>query len=70
MTIKEENHLEALANKHKLIDEQIKEYEMSPSVDDATLNQLKKEKLAVKDEIFAFKRQMAKDILSAGLPKE
>lgn len=64
MTQKQQSHLDALSRKHKMLDEQIKEYELNPSVSDEVLHQLKKEKLAVKDEIFAFKRQLAKDILT------
>ncbi len=64
MTNKQQSHLDALSFKHKALSEQIKEYEMSPAVDDAVIHQLKKEKLAVKDEIFSFKRQLARDILS------
>jgi hypothetical protein len=64
MTNKQQSHLDALSRKHKLLDEQIKEYEANPSTADEVLHQLKKEKLAVKDEIFSFKRQLARDILS------
>lgn len=69
MTIKQQSHLDALNKKHKLLEEQLREYEASPSVDDIVLQQLKKEKLAVKDEIFGFKKQLAKDILTAS-PRE
>jgi hypothetical protein len=64
MTQKQQSHLDALSRKHKILDEQIKEYEVNPSTSDEVLHQLKKEKLAVKDEIFSFKRQLAKDILT------
>jgi hypothetical protein len=64
MTQKQQSHLDALSRKHKMLDEQIKEYEVNPSISDEVMHQLKKEKLAVKDEIFAFKRQLAKDILT------
>ncbi len=59
MTIKQEHHLDALNNKHKMLDEQIKEYQMHPSVDDTVIHNLKKEKLAVKDEIASFKKQIS-----------
>lgn len=59
MTMKQEHHLDALNTKHRMLDDQIKEYEMSPAVDDAVIHQLKKEKLAVKDEITAFKKQLS-----------
>jgi len=59
MTLKQEHHLEALNNKHKMLDEKIKDYETHPSVDDAVIHQLKKEKLAVKDQITAFKKQIS-----------
>lgn len=64
MTKKQQSHLDALSRKHKMLDEQIKEYEVNPSISDEVLHQLKKEKLTIKDEIFTFKRQLAKDILS------
>lgn len=64
MTNKEENHLDALNQKHRMLNEQIKAYEASPAMDDTVIHKLKKEKLAVKDEITAFKRKLANDILS------
>ncbi len=67
MTTKEMNHLDALNQKHRVLNEQIKAYEASPAVDDTLIHQLKKEKLAVKDEITAFKRKLAEEAMS---PKE
>lgn len=63
MTVKEEHHLDALNKKHQQLSEQIREYELSPGVDGAVIHQLKKEKLLIKDEIVAFKRQLMKDAL-------
>jgi hypothetical protein len=64
MTTKEMNHLDALNQKHKVLNEQIKAYEASPAVDDIIIQKLKKEKLAVKDEITEFKRNLAKNAFS------
>ncbi len=64
MTTKETNHLDALNQKHKVLNEQIKAYEASPAVDDIIIQKLKKEKLAVKDEITEFKRNLAKNAFS------
>ena len=65
MNIKQENHLDALSRKHRELDKQIGQLQESESVDDAELMRLKQERLKIKDEIFAFKRQLAKDILTA-----
>jgi hypothetical protein len=65
MNIKQENHLDALSRKHRELDKQIGQLQESESFDDAELMRLKQERLKIKDEIFAFKRQLAKDILTA-----
>lgn len=71
MTTKEMNHLDALNRKHRDLDEQITTMQASESFDDNELMQLKHDRLKVKDEIFAFKRQLAKDILAdTSEPKE
>lgn len=64
MTQKQQSHLDALSRKHRELDKQITTLQESESFDDNELMRLKHERLKVKDEIFAFKRQLAKDILS------
>jgi hypothetical protein len=64
MTDKQQSHLDALSRKHRELDKQITTLQESESFDDNELMRLKHERLKVKDEIFAFKRQLAKDILS------
>lgn len=64
MTIKEENHLDALSRKHRELDKLITEMQNRESFDDLELANLKQQKLKIKDEIFAFKRQLATNILS------
>ena len=65
MTEKQQSHLDALSRKHRELDKQIGQLQESESFDDAELMRLKHERLKIKDEIFAFKRQLAKDILTA-----
>lgn len=67
MTNKQENHLDALNKKHQALNEQIELMERLPGQDQADIQHLKKEKLAVKDEITAFKRKLAEEAMS---PKE
>lgn len=64
MTDKQQSHLDALSRKHRELDKQITTLQESESFDDNEMMRLKHERLKVKDEIFAFKRQLAKDILS------
>ena len=64
MTIKEEHHLDALSRKHRELDEQITAMQSSESFDDTELAKLKHDRLKIKDEIFEFKRQLAKTILA------
>lgn len=64
MTHKQQSHLDALSRKHRELDRQISSLQESANFDDMELVRLKHEKLKVKDEIFAFKRKLAKDILS------
>ena len=64
MTQKQQNHLDALSRRHRELDRQIIELQEAESVDDLEISRLKAEKLQVKDEIFAFKRKLANDILS------
>jgi hypothetical protein len=64
MNIKQENHLDALSRKHRELDTQITIMQESESFNDNELMRLKHERLKIKDEIFSFKRTLAKDILS------
>lgn len=66
MTTKQQSHLDALSRKHRTLDEQITALQDSESFDDNELMKLKHERLKVKDEIFAFKRQLADNILAGG----
>lgn len=61
---KVENHLNQLNKKHRELDEQIQTLYNSETVDDAEISRLKFEKLRIKDEIFAFKKQIANELLS------
>lgn len=64
MNTKQENHLDALSRKHRELDRAVTELQESEGFDDVELMRLKHERLKVKDEIFTFKRTLAKDILS------
>ena len=44
-------HLAELAEKHRVLDEQIEKAVSSPGVDDAQITRLKSEKLKLKDQI-------------------
>ncbi len=44
-------HIDELAEKHRELDRRIEKEESSPGSDDATINELKKEKLRLKDEM-------------------
>lgn len=46
-----ENHLAALRNKHSDLDDQITRLSALPSSDDIEVTRLKKQKLALKEEI-------------------
>jgi len=46
-----ENHLAALRNKHSDLDDQITRLSALPSSDDMEITRLKKQKLALKEEI-------------------
>ena len=70
MTNKENNHLDALNRKHRELDNQITEMQARESFDDSELMQLKHDRLKVKDEIFEFKRKLAKDILADTTPPQ
>lgn len=68
MTTKEMSHLDALNRKHRELDEQITTMQSSESFDDNELMKLKHDRLKVKDEIFEFKRKLAKEILADTTP--
>lgn len=52
-TEKQTKHLEALKEKHKMLDAQIEEEMARPSPDEMLIQSLKKQKLKVKEEIVA-----------------
>ena len=64
MTQKQQSHLDALSRRHRELDGQITTLQESESFDDMELMRLKNERLAIKDEIFSFKRQLADNILT------
>lgn len=64
MTEKQQSHLDALSRKHRELDRKIRELQESESVDDLEISRLKQERLRVKDEIFSFKKNLAKEILT------
>ena len=44
-------HLAELAEKHRVLDEQIEQAVSSPGIDDAHIQRMKQEKLKLKDEM-------------------
>lgn len=50
-TEKMEKHLQALKEKHKALDVQIEEENARPAPNDAVIQELKKQKLKIKEEI-------------------
>lgn len=50
-TEKMEKHLQALKEKHKALDVQIEEENARPAPNDAIIQELKKQKLKIKEEI-------------------
>lgn len=44
-------HIDSLKNRHDALDGRLASAKSSPSVDDATITEIKKKKLRVKDEI-------------------
>ncbi len=50
-TEKMEKHLQALKDKHKALDVQIEEENARPAPNDAIIQELKKQKLKIKEEI-------------------
>lgn len=51
--VKVKHHIEALQTKHRVLDEQINKMESNGLYEDEELHQLKKRRLALKDEITA-----------------
>ncbi len=49
-----EGHIAALKSKHEELDKQVREAEMSLGTDELALQELKKEKLRLKDELHKF----------------
>lgn len=52
------HHLDALRTKHSKLDKQIESMESSGSYEDTELHSLKKQRLALKDEITQFEHQI------------
>ena len=52
------HHIEALREKHRILDEQIDLMESVGSYDDADLNYFKKKRLALRDEITEFENKI------------
>ncbi|WP_327210153.1 YdcH family protein [Rhizobium leguminosarum] len=46
-----ESHVQALREKHALVDREVEDLERSPSSDDLAIRATKRRKLALKDEI-------------------
>ncbi|MCH9808626.1 MAG: YdcH family protein [Alphaproteobacteria bacterium] len=58
------DELVALQQRHRALDEEIVELELSASVDQLTIKRLKKEKLVLKDRIHAIEDQLTPDIIA------
>lgn len=59
MTIeKQEKHLQALKEKHRALDLQIDEENSHPAPNDAIIQELKKQKLKIKEEIQALESEL------------
>ena len=56
-TEKQAKHLAALKEKHHALDVQIKQEMAHPSVDEMRIQELKKQKLKIKEEILALEDQ-------------
>ena len=50
-TVNIEDQLQSLKSKHSQLDTELRKEQVRPQPDDLTINRLKREKLAVKDEI-------------------
>lgn len=53
------NHLHALIQKHKKLDLEIKELESSKSTDHLVISKMKKDRLLLKEQIVALKKELA-----------
>lgn len=58
------DELVSLQQRHRLLDEEIAELELSGGTDQLTIKRLKKEKLALKDRIHAVEDQLTPDIIA------
>ncbi len=52
-------HLSELSTKHQALEEKLEEALLHPSVDDLEINDLKRQKLMIKDEIAKLKAEAA-----------
>lgn len=52
-----EAHLKELENKHQILKEKLEDSRSHPSIDDLELNELKRQKLQLKDEIARLQTQ-------------
>ncbi|MEM7650663.1 MAG: YdcH family protein [Pseudomonadota bacterium] len=53
----QKSRLEALRNRHAILSDKVEDAQKSPSVNDFYLRQLKKQKLALKEEIHGIRSQ-------------
>lgn len=58
------DELVSLQQRHRSLDEEIAELELSGGSDQLTIKRLKKEKLALKDRIHAIEDQLTPDIIA------
>lgn len=58
------DELVTLQQQHRLLDEEIAELELSGGADQLAIKRLKKEKLALKDRIYAIEDQLTPDIIA------
>ncbi|MBU1212495.1 MAG: YdcH family protein [Alphaproteobacteria bacterium] len=58
------DELVALQQRHRMLDEEIAELELSGGADQLAIKRLKKEKLALKDRIYAIEDQLTPDIIA------
>lgn len=54
-----QSHLNELRRKHRALSERVEQAQRSPGVDNLTIAQLKKQKLALKQEIYRLRGQDA-----------
>lgn len=58
------DELVALQQRHRMLDQEIAELELSGGADQLAIKRLKKEKLALKDRIYAIEDQLTPDIIA------